>query len=481
MNTTPLDDYAKNVILAWDEASGNFKAACQSASREYSLASKLGILAPDWETILLNSSQLQTITAVKETIDGVWTKVQIYQNQFEHMFKEWEVGSLATDAFRNTAIDLWTRMLMDLIAMNADDLRNGEIAIGVTDIIDINFLVWPKPEKDKRRWNILQETLSEAFKEVIKITRIAITAWETAVLGESPKTSRLYKLIENDAKKIKDILTEYIDTTANVTRNNIIESILREQEEYVTAMKKEIHFNIWWTALWLKTAQNLLKLEDESYSIVALHETPKNWIIGPRSNGITKIREDMESLLWEWWENKDFSDFIDVLWDEKAKKIDETVRDTCKGKKMWEIATWQTTVFNPFVANTVLGGLNGTPIARVVKLIHVTWNPLKKIVEWVGDSSYKVEMDMSRAQIPQIIALLQIAYDMDDTAAMNKWNMWVPYVLVVHPDDVHTILSVAHEHNIAAQVVWKVEKSHLFDDNTNTIQWVGIGNTTVTF
>ena len=246
-------------------------------------------------------------------------------------------------------------------------------------------------------------------------------------------------------------------------------------------MKKEIHFNIWWTALWLKTAQNLLKLEDESYSIVALHETPKNWIIGPRSNGITKIREDMESLLWEWWENKDFSDFIDVLWDEKAKKIDETVRDTCKGKKMWEIATWQTTVFNPFVANTVLGGLNGTPIARVVKLIHVTWNPLKKIVEWVGDSSYKVEMDMSRAQIPQIIALLQIAYDMDDTAAMNKWNMWVPYVLVVHPDDVHTILSVAHEHNIAAQVVWKVEKSHLFDDNTNTIQWVGIGNTTVTF
>ena len=61
-------------------------------------------------------------------------------------------------------------MLMDLIAMNADDLRWGELAIGATNIIDINRLKW-------KRWHLFHDSMVVAFKRVIKTTGIAMTAW----------------------------------------------------------------------------------------------------------------------------------------------------------------------------------------------------------------------------------------------------------------------------------------------------------------
>jgi hypothetical protein len=381
MNAIPKDIYSRNVIAAGDQASGQFKVACKKANAAHSLASQYGILADDWETIVVNKQNLYPITNVKETIDGVGTKVQIYQNQFEYMFKERDAWHLSGDDLREECIDLWTRMLMDLIAMNADDLRNWELAISATDIIDINFLVWPND--DKRRGNLLQDTLSEAFADVIRMTWIAITAWETAILGESKKTSRLYKLIDKDSATIIKILTEFNEWRFLPLETAI--ATLKKQQEIVSDMKQEIDFNIWGTALGIATSDKLMPFTKDAYTIVALHERPKDGIIGPRSNGITKIRTSMEELLWEWWENKGFSDFIDAIGEEKESKISEDVMGVCRGKKMWEIATWSTTVFNPFVANTVLGGLNREPIIEVSKLIHVTGNPLKKISEGIAN------------------------------------------------------------------------------------------------
>jgi hypothetical protein len=45
-----------------------------------------------------------------------------------------------TEEVHKIAVELWERILHDLIAMNADDLRNGEMATAVTNIIDINHL-----------------------------------------------------------------------------------------------------------------------------------------------------------------------------------------------------------------------------------------------------------------------------------------------------------------------------------------------------
>ena len=68
-------------------------------------------------------THIKKIRAVKETIDGVGTKVQIYTNQFENIFQSREKKEIDGDTAKSQAIELWERMLMDLIAMNADDLR----------------------------------------------------------------------------------------------------------------------------------------------------------------------------------------------------------------------------------------------------------------------------------------------------------------------------------------------------------------------
>lgn len=101
------------------------------------------MLNPD-ESIRINEHPDRThvtkLKAVKETIDGVGTKVQIYTNQFENVFQTWEKKEIDGKTAKKQATELRERMLMDLIAMNSDDLRGGELAICATNIIDINHL-----------------------------------------------------------------------------------------------------------------------------------------------------------------------------------------------------------------------------------------------------------------------------------------------------------------------------------------------------
>ncbi len=68
-------------------------------------------------------THVKKLKAVKETIDGVGTKVQIYTNQFENIFQSREKKEIDGETAKKESTELWERMLMDLIAMNADDLR----------------------------------------------------------------------------------------------------------------------------------------------------------------------------------------------------------------------------------------------------------------------------------------------------------------------------------------------------------------------
>ena len=91
------------------------------------MAYQLNILNPDGSVEIdknpSNSFELRKIRAVKETIDGVGTKVQIYTNQFENIFQSREKKEIEGEEAKKQATELWERMLMDLIAMNSDDLR----------------------------------------------------------------------------------------------------------------------------------------------------------------------------------------------------------------------------------------------------------------------------------------------------------------------------------------------------------------------
>jgi len=458
------DSYYNNVILAWDEASWEFQTACVEANKEYSLANKLGIL--HWDTIDMKNDQLTQITWAKDTIDGVWTKVQIYYNQFEHIFQELLAKEIDWESARMLAVELWFRMIMDLIAMNADDLRKGEIAIAATDIIDINHLAW-------ERGKFFQDTMKEAMKKAIQTTQIAITAGETAILGTNPQAKYAQKIIEDLYK----VLHEDINTDKNTL------ALVEKGLDKINAKLEGIEFNISWTALWLEVEEKkLVLLNGEYYDIIAFRENTTNGIIWPRANGVTKIREDMESIMGEWWENMTFEDFMDKIWLIKTKKIPENVFTICRGKKLWDIATGTTTVFNPFIANKLLWWLDGKPIAKIAKLIHVTGNPLKKISEWIGDKNYKVELNLGTTTVPQIITLLQVALDIPDEQAMNKRNMGVPYAIVAYPGDRPAIAKLAHEHGFKTSVIGSVQKKSPWkEDEKNTIMWVGLGNSSMTF
>jgi hypothetical protein len=73
---------------------------------------------------------VEGVKSVITSIDGVGTKVQIYSNAFEQYIKKFEEnGSIPEDkdALIELSAKIWKRMFHDLIAMNVDDLRSGEM------------------------------------------------------------------------------------------------------------------------------------------------------------------------------------------------------------------------------------------------------------------------------------------------------------------------------------------------------------------
>ena len=77
---------------------------------------------------------------------------------FEALCQLYKNGELSKKDAIGKSVDLWERMLHDLIAMNADDLRDGEMAVMVMNIIDINHL---RGERGK----IFSESMSRAMEK----------------------------------------------------------------------------------------------------------------------------------------------------------------------------------------------------------------------------------------------------------------------------------------------------------------------------
>ena len=129
-----------------------------------------------WETIIPPS---QNPTRVKEDIDGVGTKVQIYLEMFEGLCREYRDGQISQEeCVQKTAEMCWVPMLHDLIAMNADDLRDGQMAVTVTNIIDVNHL-------GGERGRVFSASMSQAMEQATTEIGIGNAAGETAILGES--------------------------------------------------------------------------------------------------------------------------------------------------------------------------------------------------------------------------------------------------------------------------------------------------------
>jgi len=454
MTINEKDNYFNDVIQRWDEASGSFLNECREGNQS-SKASSLNMLHTDGSIDIktnLDNTYIKKMRAVKETIDGVGTKIQIYTNQFENTFQSREKQEIDWKTAKIEATELRERMLMDLIAMNADDLRWWELAIGATNIIDINHLKWA-------RGHLFQDSMADAMKKVIRTTGIAMTAGETAVLGMSPEASKIQTVAQKTIEEIQKILNEQIVEWMSSSHNQRIQEIINTFNTSIKIKSEEISFNIWWTCLWLAADGNKLIHLKDGQTIIGFQETAANGIIWPRSNGITKIREDMKTIMGDGRENKTFEAFLAKIWPEKSAKIPEKVKKICMNKKLRDIATGKTTVFNPLIANTLLGGIESDPIVWISALIHVTGNPLKKISEWINKdkkNTYTVNINMSNMPTPQIITLLQAALDIPDEQAMNKRNMWVPYAVICNPDHATIILRKASEENIEAEIIGTV-------------------------
>jgi hypothetical protein len=386
--------------------------------------------------------------------------------------------------------------------MNADDLRNGEMSIAVTNIIDINHLKWI-------RWKVFSDAMSKALENTIKDTWIMMTAWETAVLWENPKfletIQTLIELRKEELKKIRSkklekkkienelesdiykiyneekwiwlLLKETIETLDEEI-NNSLETIKLKRKEIFESIKK-LEFNIGWTWLGLSPENDKLVEMKPGQKIVYFAEKPtKDWIIWPRSNWITRVRELIHNIAWKDWENLSFEEFLENIWEEKASKIPDELKEELKWLKMWNIATWKTTVFNPFISQKLLGWIEWKTNFDISSLIHITWNPLHKISSWIKDEDLMAEIDMTDVKIPQIIELLQHIWWISDNDAMSSWNMWTPYAIVCNSDDVQSIIEKAKENGLIAKDIWEIKEKKT-EWPKLTIKWVWINNTSI--
>lgn len=444
-------DYALWVIKAWDEASWNFKSQCDNANdkapiRELFEQDETG----NWILITWESTN---IDYTKETIDWVWTKVEIYTNVFNSLFNDDDTLAVPDTEAYNTAIELWERMLHDLIAMNLDDFRNWEMWVSITNIIDITHLKGPRAK-------LFADTLWQAMHNVILELDILMTAWETAVLWQAPNTSAIDKIRKEWNEKVEDILSinareeiknmplearEYAEHMRNFIENLILEAH-KNEDNRVDIVLKWISFNIGGTWLWVASAyEDKLDVPFEWNEIFALFEKPtKDWIIWPRSNWITLIRKTMQKIAWDWWEMLSFEEFLDIAWKEKTKLLSDELLKECSWLKMWDIATGKTTVFNPFVARKLMWWIMDSNYYNFTSQIHVTWNPARKIREWINRDerdNFWVELDLTEVKIPQIIEILQTVWEISDSDAMWSWNMWVPYALAMPADTGETSMS----------------------------------------
>ena len=89
------------------------------------------------------------------------------------------------------------------------------------------------------------------------------------------------------------------------------------------------------------------------------------------------------------------------------------------------------------------------------------------------------EVDISLAQIPQIIQIIQYCTGMTDAEAMSSFNMWVPFVISCPPSEESKIIEKAWEHQMKAENIGRLIKKEEWVPSI-TIKWVGIGKSELT-
>jgi len=453
MSESELGRYSEDVVKAWDEASWNFKVSCDAANDNTYVAK------------FFKDGRLKEWYASVDSIDGVGTKVQIYTSAFEWYVREFEEEKISDKELFQKSVDIWERMLHDLIAMNTDDLRQWEMAVSITNIIDINHLKWV-------RGKAFSDSMSVALWNVIKENDIMLTAGETAILWNPKQVQQILGAQNETFDEVLSVLTEKL-WEGQVTSQ--VEQILKSHHQKVEVIFQGLEFNIGGTAKGITDGRNKLSPLKPWQVVVALQEKRKNGIIGPRSNGITAIRNSMTEFAWENWENMTFEEFLEVIGDEKASLVSNDIRMVCQWKKMWEVATGKSTVFNPFVSRTLLGGVDGDKQVKLSSIIHVTGNPWHKIasgVPWVG-----IDLDISDVPVPTIIEILQSVSGISDEDAIKGWNMWVPYALICDEDQVEEVIRLANEDWIQAQRIGTITEES--SDKKGTIKGVWIGNSEI--
>lgn len=463
---SPDSSYAKTVIGNGDAFSEWSKAECDSAMQE-TLAFKEWLVENidgSWETVVPPS---EVKTFVKKDIDWVGTKVQIYLIMFESLCELYKNGEISLEICLEKSTDLWVRMLHDLIAMNADDLRDGQMAVMVSNIIDINHL-------NGERWRVFGLSMIRAMWIATREIGIGNGVGETAVLWDSLTVQELIAEIWRLVKVLENI--------PGLTKNQKahIDKEIKDHRKRMRSIGVHIDFNIWWTVQGVRKNKKLVPLE-EGFAVVAIYEKPdKNGIIWPRSNGLTAIRKNMSALSGaDKWPTMTFEKFLEHIWPEQAAKLPEELKRECAWLLLGEIATGMTTVYNQFISRDLLGGFEWEPSVKVASVIHVTGNPLKKIqggLRWKRNLG--INLDISKSKIPQIIQIIQHLTGMSDEVAAKSFNMGVPEAIICPMSEVDAIIEKAKARGMTGENIGKVVWHQEWQPRS-VVMWVGINKSTV--
>lgn len=144
------------------------------------------LLVPERGVITRRESKKESSGFEIQT-DGVGTKVRIYMKAFNSLYEKYRADK--TDAnkkeFEETAKILFYRMFLDLYAMNVDDFRDGDIALVMSDILEVDFV--RLDGDDKEQGEVFCNAFAFGISEVVNKTGIALGTGESALMGDGDK------------------------------------------------------------------------------------------------------------------------------------------------------------------------------------------------------------------------------------------------------------------------------------------------------
>lgn len=488
MSTNIATSYWTEVIQAGDNVSEILKSTTRDANRAYSYLEQIHALAGN-NAMLNHPLVVHFDTMLESQTDGVGTKVRIYMRQYNIMYEDYKRWKVEREIFEATANELMYRMMLDLYAMIVDDFRDGHIAISVTDIIDINHIKIDMNNPDKEQGIVWANAMKYAIENVIKETEIALIAGETAVLGAWDNEVALRKIVSDLINRLLGI-ENYISGSAVLlqiddnTQVRIIDQIkeilnpegkttVTEIREFATIVEGRIELNIGGSGNGILNGTRLADMKAGDDVLVFCEKKTPSGIISPRANGISAIRK-LEDIFGDDWTNKTITDFFDHPTISKkigAEKLKQKFLDQWLSfdTKIWDVSTGRTTIYNPYISRVLLGGEQGSPSYEVSWLAHMTGNPPRKLAELIGDKKLNMSIDYSDMEIPQIIEMCMLAFDLSFEEAFAMWNMGIPYIITTDSGDSDQIIEEADKSWFTVKKIGTISSTEEWQEPTVTI------------